>query len=54
MVAWHGGAVVGFDLGTTGTEPGESGIVTAAVIEVRAGAAHERRGPAAHAGTRTV
>ncbi|MET9610751.1 3'-5' exonuclease [Streptomyces sp. NPDC006512] len=44
MAAWHGGALVGFDLETTGTEPGESRIVTAAVIEVRGGEVHARRG----------
>ncbi|MFD6934809.1 3'-5' exonuclease [Streptomyces goshikiensis] len=44
MAAWHGGALVGFDLETTGTEPGESRIVTAAVVEVRGGEVRERRG----------
>ncbi|MBT2405051.1 MULTISPECIES: exonuclease domain-containing protein [unclassified Streptomyces] len=44
MAAWHGGALVGFDLETTGTEPGESRIVTAAVVEVRDGEVRERRG----------
>ncbi|MFJ5808157.1 3'-5' exonuclease [Streptomyces sp. NBC_01426] len=44
MVAWHGGTLVGFDLETTGTEPGESRIVTAAVVEVRDGEVRERRG----------
>ncbi|MGW0391482.1 exonuclease domain-containing protein [Streptomyces sp. NPDC003042] len=43
-MAWHGGALVGFDLETTGTEPGESRIVTAAVVEVRGGEVHRRRG----------
>lgn len=43
MVAWHGGALVGFDLETTGTEPGESRIVTAAVVEVRGDEVRERR-----------
>ncbi|WP_030294207.1 3'-5' exonuclease [Streptomyces katrae] len=41
---WHGGVLIGFDLETTGTEPGESRIVTAAVVEVRAGEVRERRG----------
>ncbi|MEU9717759.1 3'-5' exonuclease [Streptomyces sp. NPDC047976] len=44
MEAWHGGALVGFDLETTGTEPGESRIVTAAVVEVRGGEVRARRG----------
>ncbi|MFJ9078886.1 3'-5' exonuclease [Streptomyces sp. NPDC102278] len=44
MVAWHGGTLVGFDLETTGTEPGESRIVTAAVVEVCDGEVRERRG----------
>ncbi|MEU8772548.1 3'-5' exonuclease [Streptomyces sp. NPDC048606] len=44
MGAWHGGALIGFDLETTGTEPGESRIVTAAVVEVRDGEVRERRG----------
>ncbi|MFE3627609.1 hypothetical protein [Streptomyces goshikiensis] len=44
MAAWHGGALVGFDLETTGTEPGESRIVTAAVVEVRGGEVPGRRG----------
>ncbi|MEW2588446.1 3'-5' exonuclease [Streptomyces virginiae] len=41
---WHGRVLIGFDLETTGTEPGESRIVTAAVVEVRGGAVHGRRG----------
>ncbi|MCX5193683.1 exonuclease domain-containing protein [Streptomyces sp. NBC_00249] len=44
MEAWHGGALIGFDLETTGTEPGESRIVTAAVVEVRGGEVRGRRG----------
>ncbi|MFJ9935482.1 3'-5' exonuclease [Streptomyces virginiae] len=40
---WHGRVLIGFDLETTGTEPGESRIVTAAVVEVRGGAVQERR-----------
>ncbi|GAA4895803.1 3'-5' exonuclease [Streptomyces coeruleoprunus] len=34
---WHGETLVGFDLETTGTEPLEARIVTAAVVEVRGG-----------------
>ncbi|MFD5888745.1 hypothetical protein ACFWHQ_22555 [Streptomyces sp. NPDC060334] len=52
MAAWHGGTLVGLDLETTGTEPGESRIVTAAAIEVRDGEARSR--PATHAGTRAA
>lgn len=44
MGDWHGGVLIGFDLETTGTEPGESRIVTAAVVEVRGGVVRERRG----------
>ncbi|MFD9354130.1 exonuclease domain-containing protein [Streptomyces sp. NPDC060031] len=44
MGDWHGGVLIGFDLETTGTEPGESRIVTAAVVEVRGGEVRERRG----------
>ncbi|MFE2480660.1 3'-5' exonuclease [Streptomyces sp. NPDC001194] len=44
MGDWHGGVLIGFDLETTGTEPGESRIVTAAVVEVRAGEVRGRRG----------
>ncbi|MER6913261.1 3'-5' exonuclease [Streptomyces sp. NPDC000594] len=36
-MAWHGEPLIGFDLETTGTDPREARIVTAAVIEVRAG-----------------
>lgn len=36
-MAWHGEPLVGFDLETTGTEPLEARIVTAAVVEARAG-----------------
>ncbi|MEE1756558.1 exonuclease domain-containing protein [Streptomyces sp. SP18CS02] len=35
-MSWHGETLVGFDLETTGTEPLEARIVTAAVVEVRA------------------
>ncbi|RSS84384.1 3'-5' exonuclease [Streptomyces sp. WAC06614] len=44
MGEWHRGELVGFDLETTGTEPGESRIVTAAVVQVRDGEVHGRRG----------
>ncbi|MEV6956298.1 3'-5' exonuclease [Streptomyces sp. NPDC051183] len=44
MGDWHGGVLIGFDLETTGTEPGESRIVTAALVEVRGGEVRERRG----------
>lgn len=44
MGDWHGGVLIGFDLETTGTQPGASRIVTAALIEVRGGAVRERRG----------
>lgn len=43
MGDWHGGVLIGFDLETTGTEPGESRIVTAAVVEVRDGEVRGRR-----------
>ncbi|MFI5806439.1 3'-5' exonuclease [Streptomyces sp. NPDC051561] len=36
-MGWHGESLIGFDLETTGTEPLESRIVTAAVVEVRGG-----------------
>ncbi|MFI5619418.1 3'-5' exonuclease [Streptomyces sp. NPDC051567] len=41
---WHGGVLIGFDLETTGTEPERSRIVTAALVEVRAGTVRGRRG----------
>lgn len=44
MGEWHGGTLIGFDLETTGTEPGESRIVTAALVEVAGGVVGERRG----------
>ncbi|GGX51637.1 3'-5' exonuclease [Streptomyces fructofermentans] len=34
-MGWHGELLIGFDLETTGTDPREARIVTAAVIEVR-------------------
>ncbi|MFJ6694760.1 3'-5' exonuclease [Streptomyces sp. NPDC091272] len=37
-MGWHGESLIGFDLETTGTEPLDSRIVTAAVVEVRGGA----------------
>ncbi|MFJ6796750.1 exonuclease domain-containing protein [Streptomyces sp. NPDC091268] len=52
MGDWHGGALIGFDLETTGTEPEESRIVTAAVVEVRGGEVRERRGWLADPGIR--
>ncbi|MFI2432807.1 3'-5' exonuclease [Streptomyces sp. NPDC018693] len=36
-MAWHRELLIGFDLETTGTDPREARIVTAAVIEVRDG-----------------
>ncbi|KRD22856.1 MULTISPECIES: 3'-5' exonuclease [unclassified Streptomyces] len=36
-MAWHQELLIGFDLETTGTDPREARIVTAAVIEVRDG-----------------
>ncbi|GGP79089.1 3'-5' exonuclease [Streptomyces calvus] len=42
-MGWHRELLVGFDLETTGTDPREARIVTAAVIEVRAGEPMGRR-----------
>ncbi|UFQ18813.1 MULTISPECIES: 3'-5' exonuclease [Streptomyces] len=36
-MGWHQELLIGFDLETTGTDPDEARIVTAAVIEVKAG-----------------
>ncbi|MGW0537196.1 exonuclease domain-containing protein [Streptomyces sp. NPDC003032] len=36
-MGWHQELLIGFDLETTGTDPGEARIVTGAVIEVKAG-----------------
>ncbi|MFH8559720.1 3'-5' exonuclease [Streptomyces sp. NPDC017988] len=36
-MGWHRELLIGFDLETTGTDPDEARIVTAAVIEVKAG-----------------
>ncbi|MDQ0993694.1 3'-5' exonuclease [Streptomyces sp. V3I7] len=36
-MGWHRELLIGFDLETTGTDPGKARIVTGAVIEVRAG-----------------
>ncbi|MER6923464.1 exonuclease domain-containing protein, partial [Streptomyces spiralis] len=36
-MGWHRELLIGFDLETTGTDPREARIVTAAVIEVREG-----------------
>ncbi|MGW5847718.1 exonuclease domain-containing protein [Streptomyces sp. NPDC055254] len=44
MGDWHGGVLIGFDLETTGTEPAESRIVTAAVVEVHEGEVRARYG----------
>ncbi|MFC7218420.1 exonuclease domain-containing protein [Streptomyces polyrhachis] len=42
-MGWHAGELIGFDLETTGTDPREARIVTAAVIETRAGEPTARR-----------
>ncbi|MEU6672858.1 3'-5' exonuclease [Streptomyces sp. NPDC046925] len=42
-MGWHRELLIGFDLETTGTDPHEARIVTAAVIEVRAGETLGRR-----------
>ncbi|GGW64251.1 3'-5' exonuclease [Streptomyces lucensis JCM 4490] len=42
-MGWHRELLIGFDLETTGTDPGEARIVTGAVIEVRAGEPMGRR-----------
>ncbi|GGN01806.1 3'-5' exonuclease [Streptomyces fuscichromogenes] len=42
-MGWHQELLIGFDLETTGTDPREARIVTAAVIEVRAGQELGRR-----------
>ncbi|GKQ37010.1 3'-5' exonuclease [Streptomyces sp. A012304] len=42
-MAWHRELLIGFDLETTGTDPREARIVTAAVIEVRDGQPLGRR-----------
>ncbi|MFF4016308.1 3'-5' exonuclease [Streptomyces sp. NPDC001843] len=42
-MGWHRELLIGFDLETTGTDPCEARIVTAAVIEVRAGRPMGRR-----------
>ena len=42
-MGWHGELLIGFDLETTGTDPREARIVTAAVIEVRDGEPIGRR-----------
>ncbi|MFJ5553439.1 3'-5' exonuclease [Streptomyces sp. NPDC093225] len=43
-MTWHGGVLAGFDLETTGTDPHEARIVTAAVVEVTGGEMTGRRG----------
>ena len=42
-MGWHRELLIGFDLETTGTDPGEARIVTAAVVEVRGGEPVGRR-----------
>lgn len=42
-MGWHRELLIGFDLETTGTDPGEARIVTGAVIEVKAGETLGRR-----------
>ncbi|CAL9608439.1 3'-5' exonuclease [Streptomyces sp. NPDC058947] len=42
-MGWHRELLIGFDLETTGTDPREARIVTAAVIEVRGGEPRGRR-----------
>ncbi|MEU4146194.1 exonuclease domain-containing protein [Streptomyces parvulus] len=42
-MGWHRELLIGFDLETTGTDPREARIVTAAVIEVRGGEPQGRR-----------
>ncbi|MET7616865.1 3'-5' exonuclease [Streptomyces sp. NPDC005408] len=51
-MAWHGEPLVGFDLETTGTEPLEARIVTAAIVAVRAGEPVRQRGWLADPGIR--
>jgi DNA polymerase III subunit epsilon len=51
-MAWHAEPLVGFDLETTGTEPLEARIVTAAIVGVRAGEPVRRRGWLADPGIR--
>lgn len=42
-MGWHHAPLIGFDLETTGTDPHEARIVTAAVLEVREGEVAGRR-----------
>ncbi len=42
-MSWHRESLIGFDLETTGTDPHEARIVTAAVIELRDGEPGARR-----------
>jgi DNA polymerase-3 subunit epsilon len=42
-MGWHRELLIGFDLETTGTDPGQARIVTGAVIEVRGGQQLGRR-----------
>lgn len=52
MMSWHGGPLAGFDLETTGTDPLDARIVTAAVVELHAGEPVLRRGWMADPGIR--
>lgn len=49
-MAWHEDLLVGFDLETTGTDPREARIVTAAVTEVKGGEPGRHRGWLANPG----
>ncbi|MFJ5224941.1 3'-5' exonuclease [Streptomyces sp. NPDC088400] len=51
-MTWHGEPLAGFDLETTGTEPLEARIVTAAVVEVRGGEVIRQRSWLADPGIR--
>ncbi|WP_171162346.1 3'-5' exonuclease [Streptomyces sp. I05A-00742] len=42
-MGWHGELLIGFDLETTGTDPAEARIVTAAVVETKDGEPVSRR-----------
>ncbi|HET6860172.1 MAG TPA: 3'-5' exonuclease [Streptomyces sp.] len=51
-MGWHRETLVGFDLETTGTDPREARIVTAAVVEVKDGESIRHRGWLADPGIR--
>ncbi|MFD4814623.1 exonuclease domain-containing protein, partial [Streptomyces sp. NPDC058418] len=51
-MTWYGEPLVGFDLETTGTEPLEARIVTAAVVEVQGGEVIRQRSWLADPGIR--